>query len=560
MFKNGKAQIQERRIITAALPYANGEIHLGHVASTYLPADIFSRYSRLSGCEVVFTCATDDYGTPILIQAENENKDPREYVRYWNQRDLEDFSKLNIIFDLFDRTSSEENHELAKHFFLSLFKKGLIYNSEVLQYFCTNCSRYLPDRYVIGRCPFCKAENQYADVCEHCGKALKPGELEIPRCAICGSTPTLKKTLHYFFALSKLSDRLKEWLVKTETLQKDTKNYVLRWIEDGLQDWDITRDILWGIPIPLEEAKGKVLYGWFENHLCYISTTLKYLKDKTSDAVAYWNSAKIYHFIGKDIVYHHYLFLPAERIAEGSFKLPEYIPSRGHLLLHGKKFSKSRKWYVSLREFLDAFPEDYLRFYLAYITPSNQSDVNFDWDHFRSKINEELIGVLGNFFYRTMSFIWNRCSGVVPSPSFFDTFDENLISKVNDTPLKVGDLMERIILDEALKTILDMGRACNQYFQHKAPWKEDEKSSTTLYLSVNAVRSLAILLFPFLPRSMLKLWDSLNLERSLESETWESARVLSINPNHKINKPVILFDKISEEQIKAQKDKLPKDL
>jgi methionyl-tRNA synthetase len=559
MLKDDNTQVRERRIITAALPYANGELHLGHIASTYLPSDIFSRYSRLAGHEVIFTCATDDYGTPILVQAESENKDPKDYVKYWNQRDLEDFSKLNIKFDLFDRTSSEENHEMAKRFFLFLFKKGLIYEGEVLQYYCTNCKRFLPDRYVIGRCPFCKAENQYADVCENCGKTLKPGELEVPRCAVCGSTPILEKTSHYFFALSKFSDQLKKWLVETETLQKDIKNYVLKWIEEGLQDWDITRDISWGIPIPLKEAKGKVLYGWFENHLCYISTTLKFLKNKTPDAVAYWNSAKIYHFIGKDIVYHHYLFLPAERMAEGSFKLPEYIPTRGHLLLHGKKFSKSRRWYVSLREFLESFPEDYLRFYLAYITPSNQSDVNFDWDHFKSRINEELIGVLGNFFYRSTSFIWTRYGGLVPSPSSFDELDENLISDINNVPIKVGNLMERIVLDEALKVILEMGRSCNQYFQHKAPWKGDERGPTALYLSVNAVRSLAILLYPFIPNSMLNLWSSLNLERGLESETWESARTLCINPNHKINRPVILFNKITEEQIKTQKDKLPKE-
>jgi methionyl-tRNA synthetase len=391
-------------VVTTALPYANGEIHLGHISSTYLPADIFTRFLRISKKKVFHVCASDDFGTPILIKAEHEKKTPKEFVEYWNKRDLEDFNAIGISFDKFYKTSSHENQEFVQNVFNKLRNNGHIYEKEVIQFYCDFDNKFLPDRYVIGTCPYCKSNDQYSDLCEKCGRV--PEEILDPKCGICGKSPIKKSSNHYFFKLSYFSDDLKEWLTTNNNLQVDIKNYVLHWIEEGLQDWDITRDLDWGINIPLNDAKGKVFYGWFDNHLCYISTFNTLIKEQFGkDGKDVWNTSTIYHFIGKDIIYHHFLFLPAIRMGINmEYKLPDFIPVRGHLMLHNRKISKSRNWYISLREFISSFNPDYLRFYIASISPSNQDDINFDWDVFSSKINNELIDNIGNFINRLKSY------------------------------------------------------------------------------------------------------------------------------------------------------------
>ena len=548
---------KEKIIVTSALPYANGEIHLGHVTSTYLPADIFTRFQRLKKNDVIHVCATDDFGTPILIKAEQEGKTPEELVAHWNEVDRKDFKDFGISFDIFYKTSSKENVELTQYFFKKLFEKGHISKQTIQQLYCENCVKFLPDRYVKGTCPFCGADEQYSDGCENCGKTFQPGEILKPHCAICGSKPVIKESEHYFLKLSEFSDELSKWLRLNKNLQSEVKNYVLKWIEEGLRDWDITRDISWGVPIRLEEAKGKVLYGWFDNHLCYISTALKYFSDKGVDGKKIWNSSKIYHFIGKDIVYHHYLFLPAMRIGVSEFKLPDFIPTRGHLLLQGQKFSKSRGWYVSLRDFLNEFPADYLRYYLSIITSYEQSDVNFDWDDFHSRINNELVANIGNFIHRTLSFIWSKFKGNVPKPkedyNDLDTAFEERICKVEED---VGNYLEKIELEKSLKKIIEFSMHCNRYFQKCEPWANEKRATNCLYLCVNTVRSLAILLKPFLPFSAEKLWEQLNLRGSVHDQNWDSISKMLIESGHKINKPQILFKKIEGEEIKKQKDKL----
>jgi len=548
---------KEKIIVTTALPYANGEIHLGHVTSTYLPADIFTRFQRLKKNDVIHVCATDDFGTPILIKAEQEKKTPEQLVAHWNKTDKKDFDDFGISFDIFYKTSSKENIELTQYFFKKLFDNGYIYKQTIWQYYCENCHKFLPDRYVKGKCPYCGAEEQYSDGCDNCGKTFQSREILNPHCSICGSKPMMKESEHYFLKLSEFSDELNKWLRLNKNLQVDVKNYVLKWIEEGLKDWDITRDISWGVPIPLEEAKGKVLYGWFDNHLCYISTALKYFFDRKIDGTKFWNSSKIYHFIGKDIVYHHYLFLPAMRIGVSEFKLPDFIPTRGHLLLQGQKFSKSRGWYVSLRDFLNAFPADYLRYYLSSITPYDQSDVNFDWDEFHSRINNELVANIGNFIHRTSSFIWSKFKGKVPKPeedyNTVDTEFEEKIWKIED---EVGNYLEKTEVEKALKRIVEFSNYCNQYFQKCEPWKNQKRSTNCLYLSTNAVRSLAIMLEPFLPFSTEKLWKQLNLIDSVHKQSWNSISKILIEPGHKINKPQILFKKVEDEEIKKQKNKL----
>jgi methionyl-tRNA synthetase len=554
---NFEKKNKEKIIVTSALPYANGEIHLGHVTSTYLPADIFTRFQRLKGNDVIHVCATDDFGTPILIRAEQERKSPEEFVAYWHEVDEKDFKDFGISFDIFDKTSSEENIKLTQHFFQKLHEKGFIFKKSVKQPFCEKCKKFLPDRYVKGTCPNCGAEDQYSDGCEKCGKTLQTGEILNPRCAVCGSTPVMKESEHYFLKLSRFSDELSSWLSLNKNLQPEVKNYVLRWIEEGLKDWDITRDIPWGVPIPLEEAKGKVLYGWFDNHLCYISAALKCLSAKGKDGAEFWNSSKIYHFIGKDIVYHHYLFLPAMRMGVGEYKLPDFIPTRGHLLLHGQKFSKSRGWYVSLRDFLNSFPADYLRYYLSIITPYQQSDVNFDWDEFQARINNELVANIGNFVHRTLSFIWSRFEGKVPDPvEEYDELDTSFEEKIWNIESEVGKEMENLHFDRALKKILEFSIQCNQYFQKNEPWANEKRATNCLFLCANAVRSLAVLLEPFLPFSVEKLWEILNLPGNVHEQEWDSISKILLKPGHKIKKPEILFKKINDEDIKTQKEKL----
>lgn len=550
-------KIGEKIIVTSALPYANGEIHLGHITSTYLPADIFTRFHRLNDDEVFHVCATDDFGTPILIMSEIEGKTPQDFVAYWHDEDEKDFNNLGISFDIFDNTSSEENIEMAQYFFKKLDENRHIFKEKIKQLFCEKCDKFLPDRYVKGKCPFCGADDQYSDACEKCGRTFQHQEIIDPYCIICKSKPITKEGEHYFLKLSSFSDKLEKWLILNKNLQPEIKNYVLNWIKEGLRDWDITRDISWGVPIPLEEAKGKVLYGWFDNHLCYISAALKCLTKKEIDGKQFWNSAKIYHFIGKDIVYHHYLFLPAMRMGVGEYKLPDFIPTRGHLLLQGKKFSKSRGWYISLRDFLNNFPADYLRYYLTTITPNAQTDVNFDWDEFQSKINNELVANIGNFIHRTMTFTWSKFNGKVPSPageySALDTSFEEKIWNIED---EVGKEIENLNFDRALKKIIEFSNYCNQYFQRCEPWSDEKRATNCLYLCANAVKSLAILLEPFLPFSAQKLWDQLKIKKSLYEQGWDSISKTLIEPGHDINKPEILFKKIEEEEIKKQKAKL----
>ena len=538
--------------------YANGEVHLGHVTSTYLPADILVRYFRLRGDDVIYVHATDDFGTPILIAAEQAGKNPEEYVAYWNKIDQKDFDDLGISFDIFYKTSSKENIELAQHFFKKLYEKGYIYKKTVSHPYCNNCKKFLPDRYVKGICPYCGASDQYSDGCDECGRIFQLGEILNSHCAICGSEPVTKQSVHYFFKLTLFSDALKKWLIENKNLQSEVKNYVLNWIKEGLRDWDITRDITWGVPVPLKEAEGKVLYGWFDNHLCYISTALKYFADKGIDGKEIWNSSKIYHFIGKDIVYHHYLFLPAMRIGEGTYKLPDYIPTRGHLSVEGRSFSKSRGWYISLREFLNQFPPDYLRYYLAAITPYSQVDVNFDWEEFKNRINNELIANIGNFIHRTLTFTWANYDGKVPEPTRYDDLDHEFESKIKTVASKVGAEIEKIELSRGLRKIIEFSTFCNQYFQRKQPWTSKEKAKTCLYLCINAVRSLAILLAPYTPFSAEKLWQQLNLDGSVHKQSWSSALELAIPSGHKINKPKILFRKVAEEEIEKQREKLQK--
>jgi methionyl-tRNA synthetase len=544
-------------IITSALPYANGEIHLGHIASTYLPADIFTRFWKHLGREAYHICATDDFGTPILINAEKESISPTQYVKIWWKRDLEDFASLDIYFDYFSQTSSQENIQLTQEFFNKLYKNGHIYEKHVIQFFCEFDNKYLPDRYVVGKCPFCFSDDQYSDLCENCGRV--PTEILEPRCRICKRVPVKRTNKHYFFRLSRFSAQLKEWLIANQNLQPDVRSYVLNWINEGLQDWDITRDLTWGVPIPRSEARGQVFYGWFDNHICYISSMNAFFKDSGSrlEPKEFWNRSEIFHFIGKDIVYHHYLFLPAIRMGIGcEYKLPDYIPTRGHLMLSDRKISKSRGWYIGLKEVLRLFPSDYLRFYLARVTPYSQTDINFDWGVFIDKINNELIANVGNFVHRTLSFVKASFGGIIPEPSSYDEDDLESLKLISEIADDVGSAISRNQIEEAMRRILGFSSHLNKYFQEKRPWHEKETSRNTLFISANGVHSLGILLAPFIPKSAERIWSQLAMEGQVHNQGWDLASEIAVPANHKIGDIRPLFEKIEKSRINLDKWKV----
>jgi methionyl-tRNA synthetase len=546
-------------IITSALPYANGEIHLGHIASTYLPADIFARFLKLNGNKVAHVCATDDFGTPILIRAEKSGKNPSEYVREWNIKDKNDFESVGITFDFFSKTSSEANIKFVQEVFIKLYKNNFIYEENVIQYFCTVDKKFLPDRYVVGTCPFCNAENQYSDLCESCGRV--PEVIKDPKCLLCGNSPIKKDSTHYFFKLSEFGEKLNKWLTENPDLQTDVVNYVLSWVNSGLQDWDITRDLTWGVPIPKigsnDEFKNKVFYGWFDNHLCYISAFKEYCEKSTKeDGKKLWNNSQVIHFIGKDIVYHHYLFLPAIRMGINyEYKLPDKIVTRGHLLFQNKKLSKSKNWSISLNGFTQTFNKDYLRFYLSSIIPYSQSDINFDWDTFYEKINNELIANIGNFVNRTLSFTLKQFSGIVPECATFDELDLKAIDLLKQTPSEIGHLIYNNHIDKAMKKILQFSSLFNQYFQNKEPWKFSTNSHNTIFISVNGVRALSILLYPFIPDSASKIWTQLGYSDKITEHKWNSAGELLIGGKHKINSNITpIFLKLERAEIDKMKN------
>ncbi|MBA0908355.1 MAG: methionine--tRNA ligase [Nitrosarchaeum sp.] len=542
----------KKAIITSALPYANGEIHLGHVASTYLPADVTTRYLKLNDVEAYYFCASDDFGTPILIQSEKEGKTPADYVAHWNKRDYDDFTAFGIDFDFFYKTSSNENIQFVQQVFNKLNSAGHIYEKEIIQFYCSNDKKFLPDRYVKGICPYCNAVDQYSDLCESCGRV--PEEISEPKCSICGQTPTKEKTTHFFFKLKNFSDLLSKWLEENKNLQKDVKKYVQNWIKSGLIDWDITRDISWGVPIPLDDAKGRVFYGWFDNHLAYISTAIKFLNDKGIDGKEFWNSADIYHFIGKDISYHHYLFLPAMRLGmDSEYKLPDFIPTRGHLTLQSKKISKSRNWYIGLKQFLQYYPADYLRYYLVSINPYSQDDLNFDWDEFTNRINSELIGNLGNFVNRALGFTKKAFNGIIPETENFDEKDLEAQAKIKSLSGELGILMDQNHLDRALKKIMEFSSFFNQYFQHKEPWKNESGTANCVFLSVNAARSIAIALFPFLPESSQKIWEQIGISGNVNQNKWNSISDISLNAGHILGNVSPIFVKVEPEDIAKYK-------
>ena len=545
-------------LVTAALPYANGPLHLGHLASTYLPSDIFSRYHRLKGNDIVFVCASDEHGTPIQINAEKAGVKPEEFVKKFHAEHSKDFDAMGVSFDMFYHTHSPENQKMSDYFFECANKAGAIFKKKVLLTYCENCKRYLPDRYVKGECPACGASDQYGDVCEACGKTHAGGELKNPKCAICGKTPIKKENEHYFFKLALYEKRLKEYLESNKNLQKSVKNYVSGWLKDGLKDWDITRNgPYFGFKIPGEEDK--YYYVWLDAPIGYVSSTVKWAEGANRKWEDFWKSkdSRIVHFIGKDIIYFHYLFWPALLMAAG-LNLPSAIPTRGYLTVDSEKMSKSRGTFILLKDYLARFSPDYLRYYLTTSTPNSTVDVNFSWSAFQSKCNSDLSDAFGNFVHRTLTFISARYEGVVPKPSALDERDIEFQKKMDSLPENVAKHMDAIELKRALEEIMAFTHECNKYFNEACPWKtiqeKKEKCDTTLYLCARAIGVLSVVLEPFIPDTAKTLQGFFGSKGA----SWDDAASL-VSAGQKISEPTPLFKKIEDGEILEKGDSVKKD-
>ncbi|MCX6767460.1 MAG: methionine--tRNA ligase [Candidatus Micrarchaeota archaeon] len=537
-----------RILITAALPYANGPLHIGHPRSTYLPADIYARYCRLRGYDSVFVCATDEHGTPIEVKAQQEGKLPEEFVKTYRKRHLEDFNALGIAFDNFYYTHSDESARLAVEFFKAAQEKGHVFKKTVEQTFCEKCGRFLPDRFVKGECPFCGTPGQYGDACEKCGKAYHSGQLNNPACTICRSKPVRREVEHYFFKLSAFKDFLKKYFAETKGLPQDVLNYLKTWLED-LQDWDITRDgPYFGVKIPGEE--NKFFYVWWDAPIGYISSTVNWAQREGKSWEAYWKNkeAELVHFIGKDIVYHHFLFWPA-MLSDAGCQLPARIPTRGYLNVEAEKMSKSRGIFILLKEFLEKYEPDFLRYHLTAITPNSVSDGNFAWKEFQTKVNSELIDCYANFVFRVLSFINSKFDSTIPEPAGFSERDTEFKRLTEALAGEVEIDYEAMEFKAALEKTMAFAKECNRYFNDRAPWKlvkETGKTSearTVLYLSAKAILALAAASEPILPFTAKKILAQLGIAKA----KWGDSSHL--RPGQKIAVPEILYEKIEDEQI-----------
>ncbi|MBI1935877.1 methionine--tRNA ligase [Candidatus Woesearchaeota archaeon] len=532
-------------LVTSALPYSNGPIHLGHLVE-YTQTDIFVRFLRLIGEDVIYVCADDTHGAPIEIKADELGIKPEQLIAQVYDEHVRDFKDFLISFDNYYTTHSPENQHYSDLIFLKLKNNGFVYTKDIEVTYCEHCKRTLPDRYVKGKCPKCNAPDQYGDVCENCNAAYKTIDLIDPYCVICKNRPVRKSSTHYFFRLSKFSKKLESWLSKNKNLQPEIVNFVSNWIKNGLEDWNISRDgPYFGFKIPGEEDK--YYYVWLDAPIGYIASTENYCKKNNLKTEYYWNSkdAKIYHFIGKDIIYFHFLFWPAMLIGSG-FSLPHDIVVHGFLTVNGEKMSKSRGTFFTAREFLQKYNPEYLRFYYAGMLSKKMSDIDLSFSDFGKKVNNELAANVGNFCYRVLNFLNRNFEGKVKD------FDKNklLINEINKKIKNIEKNYYAINFNEAVKDILHISSLGNKYFQDNEPWKlinsDKEKAHKVLGLCVNIVKNLSILLEPILPNFSSNLQHQLNLKNLKWGDLNFSLK------SHKIGKDEIYIRKMEEKEEKPQ--------
>jgi methionyl-tRNA synthetase len=534
-------------LITAALPYANGPLHLGHLRSTYLPADVYARYCRLRGHEALFVCASDEHGAPIELKAREQGVAPEAFTRQWRERHLEDFARAGIRFDHFGSTHSPENRDLTNLFHSRLKQGGHFFTQKVKQAFCPKDERFLPDRYVRGTCPHCGTAEQYGDSCEACGRAYSPAELKEPMCALCGTAPEVREVEHVFFRLSGFRSFLAAWLADNPHLPKDVVHYVRNWVDSGLQDWDITRDGPYhGFEIPGE--KGKYFYVWFDAPIGYLAATAALERTRGGRWDAWWapeSDADVVHFVGKDIVYHHFLFWPA-MLKGANLRLPTHIPTRGYLNIEQEKMSKSRGTLIEVRDFLAKYPADFLRYYLTAITPNNVTDGSFSWHEFRQKVNAEFLDAFGNYAYRVLSFLERRFAGFVPQPRGMEDEDLRFQSRLEEFTLRLEPSFEALDFKGALEQWLAFAGECNAYFSEREPWRLGRHKrgdvETVLYLATKAVYALSLAALPLVPESAEKILAQLNLASA--PRRWGD--YTAFKPGLQVRKPEILHPKIEE--------------
>ena len=553
---------KKRFTITAALPYANGPIHIGHLAGAYVPADIYSRYLKLMGNDVVFICGSDEHGAAIPIRAKKEGVSPQEIIDKYHFMIKDSFLEFGISFDNYSRTSSQIHHETASDFFKKLNQKNIFVEKESEQLYDEKENQFLADRFIEGECPKCGYKEAYGDQCESCGSSLNATDLINPKSKLSGNKPIFKKTKHWFLPLNNFESFLKKWfLVDNEKIWKtNVFGQVKSWINEGLKPRAITRDLDWGIPVPLEGAEDKVLYVWFDAPIGYISATKEWALSNNKDWEPYWKDSKteLVHFIGKDNIVFHCIIFPAILKASEEFILPKNVPANEFLNLEGKKISTSKNWAIWLHEYLVDFPnmQDALRYTLTSNAPENK-DNDFTWKDFQAKNNNELVAIFGNFINRVVVLTHKYYDGNCPDLNLLNEIDEKVLNEIYSYPKKIGDLIETYKFREAVNTLIDLARLGNKYLADEEPWKliktEDfERVKTIMNIALQLSGVLSIICEPFLPNTAIKLKNILNLESiDWDSISKENPIVLS-----KINKGELIFRKIEDEEIDLQLQKL----
>ena len=547
----------KRTTITAALPYANGPVHIGHLAGVYIPADIFARYLRLRKTDVRFICGSDEHGVPITIKARKEGVKPQDIVDKYHGIIKKAFEDFGISFDIYSRTSSKTHHQTASDFFRKLYDKGEFIEKTSEQYYDEEAGQFLADRYITGTCPHCHNENAYGDQCENCGTSLNATDLINPRSAISGSKPVLRETKHWYLPLDKHEAFLKDWILEqNKNWKSNVYGQCKSWLDQGLQPRAVSRDLDWGIPVPVEGADGKVLYVWFDAPIGYISAT----KELTPDWEKWWKDeeTRLVHFIGKDNIVFHCIIFPSMLKAEGSFILPDNVPANEFLNLEGDKISTSRNWAVWLHEYLEDFKgkEDVLRYVLTANMPETK-DNDFTWKDFQSRNNNELVAIYGNFVNRTLVLTQKYFEGKVPAPVDLNEEDKATLASVAEIKKGIEDNLEAFRFREALKEMMNLARLGNKYLADTEPWKviktDEERVKDILYVSLQITANLAVLSEPFLPFSASKLIGFLNFE----NPGWEHAGIQELlKPGHQLNKPALLFEKVEDSEVEAQLNKL----
>jgi methionyl-tRNA synthetase len=547
----------KRYLVTSALPYANGPIHIGHLAGVYIPSDIYTRYLRMKGVDVISICGSDEHGVPITLKARKEGVTPQEIVDRYHFMNKKAFEDFGIAFDIYSRTSNKVHYETASGFFKTLYDKGEFTEKSSEQYYDEEAGCFLADRYIMGTCPHCGNENAYGDQCEKCGTSLSPNELINPHSTVSGSKPVLRETLHWYLPLDKYEPWLRKWILEDHKEWKvNVYGQCKSWLDQGLQPRAVSRDLDWGVPVPVEGAKGKVLYVWFDAPIGYISAT----KELTPEWEKYWKDkdTKMVHFIGKDNIVFHCIIFPVMLNAEGSYILPENVPANEFLNLENDKISTSRNWAVWLHEYLVDFPlkQDVLRYTLCANAPETK-DNDFTWKDFQARNNNELVAILGNFVNRTLVLTNNYYGGKVPERANTDSNDEFVLNEIKHVKENVENCLETYRFREALKEAMNLARLGNKYLADAEPWKviktDPERVKTIMNIALQITANLTIICEPFLPFSMGKLRKLINLNEL----KWENAGKSDLLvPDHLINKPELLFEKIEDEEITRQVDKL----